>query len=538
MTPFMLADVGRDIVSGAGYGTITAYIDPNNVTVEIKQAFLSTTAEEGAWKIVGSPQATCTPSAASPVGASITLTLSASGWRAEDVGKYVEINGGLVQITGYTSSTVVAGLILREMTSAVGAQAMAWVLNSTVWGGVNGYPRCGTLYQQRLYVAGSPGFPQTVWGSVIGEYFDFLLGVNDDEALSYTIASNEINPILHLVQARGLVALTYGGEFSIRGGNEKPITPTNIQVDSQSNYGCSPVVPARVANELYFVQRANRKVRALAPDRFDSSTYGAPDMSVLSEHVTASGVRDLAYQQEPDSVVYFVRNDGQLATLTVDRDQDVVAWARQVTRGNFESVAAIPAADGERVFAVVARVVNGQTHRYVEMLDSSLLTDSALTGASAGGATVWTGLDHLEGRSVNVKADGVALQDRIVSGGQITIERPAYSIEIGLNYYTTILTLTPEIVGQTGSSQGSAMSINEIVVRLRDTTGCYINRQVVAFSKFGLEVLDKPPPVFTGDKKAGNIGWGQGVAQTLIEQRRPYPLHLLAVFSQFTANDG
>lgn len=536
MIPFMPADVGRYIECGSGRGQITGYTNANTVTVRIDQEFPAIANDAFTWKILGSPQANCTPSVVGPEGTTITLTLSIAGWRAEDVGKYVKINSGLCRITAYTSTTVVSATVERALSSAVASPALAWTLEGTMWGGLNGYPRCGTFSGQRLWVAGSPGFPQTLWGSVIGEYFDFLIGVEDTDAVSYEIASDQPNAIRHLAQSRGLVALTSGGEYSVRGGQEKPITPTNIDIRDQSAYGCTSVAPVRVGNEVLMVQRAGRKIRALAPDKFDTEAYSAPDISVLAEHITESGVVDIAYMAEPDSTVWFCRTDGVLASLTIDRDQEVFAFARQTTMGAVQSIASIPVSDGWRLFAIVRRVVNGQTVSYVEMMEPGLLTDCAVTGTSDAGATVWSGLGHLEGRTVNVKGDGVCLQDRVVTGGQITIERPANAIEIGLNYVTRIRTLKPEISGPNGTSQASSMTIHKVTVRLRDTIGCAINNQPLPFVKLGNEVLDKSPPSFTGDKEIGTIGVQDGI--TYIEQRRPYPLHVLAVITSLTVNAG
>src|SRR3546814_21088199 len=117
------------------------------------------------------------------------------------------------------------------------------------------------------------------------------------------------------------------------------------------------------------------------------------------------------------------------------------------------------------------------------MLDPDLNTDAARNGTREAGATVWTGLDHLEGLTVTVKGDGVALQDRVVTGGQITIERPANAIEVGLGYVTTILTLTPEVSVPVGTEQGANMSIHETSVRLRDTIGCTNNLNQIEFRK-------------------------------------------------------
>src|SRR3546814_4110965 len=97
------------------------------------------------------------------------------------------------------------------------------------------------------------------------------------------------------------------------------------------------------------------------------------------------------------------------------------------------------------------------------MLDPDRNTDAALTGTSEAGATVWTGLDHLEGLTVTVKGDGVALQDRVVTGGQITIERPANAIEVGLGYVTTILTLTPEVSVPVGRSEEHTSELQSLM---------------------------------------------------------------------------
>jgi hypothetical protein len=166
---FLAADVGRDIIAGGGSGTITGYTDAQHVTVTINTPFDDSAYDSGGWTILGTPQTQCTPSAASPVGASCTLTLTLAGWRVEDVGKRVSINGGLVRITGYSSNLAVSGVIEQELSATVGAPAFAWTLQGSMWGGSYGWPRCGTLYQQRLWLAGSPAFPQMVWGSVIGE---------------------------------------------------------------------------------------------------------------------------------------------------------------------------------------------------------------------------------------------------------------------------------------------------------------------------------------------------------------------------------
>lgn len=531
---FMASDVGREIWSGGGIAKITAVVSATVVTVQVITVFPVT--PMASWALKGSPQTTLSPSVVGTVGSVISLTLGAAGWRTDDVGKFVKVNSGLIEINSYSSSTVVSGIVRGANTSTVAAPANAWSLEASVWNDFDGYPSTGTLHEQRLVAAGSPNYPQTIWESRTGEYLNFELGTKDDDAMSFTVSSDQINPITHMAQIKALIALTYGGEFSLTGGVEKPITPTNIQVKNQSVYGCNNVKPVRIGNELYFIQRSDRKLRALAY-KYDSDAYGAPDMSVLSEHATQSGIIDMAYQQEPESILFLVRNDGVIATLTVDRDQDVVGWARQVTDGKFESVASIPTTGGEQMWAIVNRTVNGSTVRYVERFVSGINVDCGISATSGPGATVWTGLGHLEGKTVDIVADGVPMPQQVVTGGQVTISRNAFAVQIGLPYKTRIKTLTPEVQGSTGSAQGNSMRVAEITLRFLETIGCVVNGQPIAFRVLGENVLNQPAQPFTGDHRLENLGWDRGQASITIEQNQPLPFHLLCVIKKMTIND-
>lgn len=535
---FLASDVGREVWSGAGVAKITGVTSPTVATVEVLNAFPSATVST--WSLKGSPQASNALGAATPVGAIVTMTLATDGWRPADVGKFVKINGGLLEITSYSTPTVVSGIIRSAPTSATPSPANAWSLEASVWNAIDGYPGTGTLFEQRLHVAGSPNFPQTIWASKTGESLNFQLGTKDDDATSFTVSSDQINPILHLAQVKTLAALTFGGEFTITGGIEKPITPTNIQVKNQSVYGCNRVRPIRIGNELYFIQRAGRKLRAMGY-KYDADAYGSPDMSVLAEHITQSGVISMAYQQEPESFLFAVRADGVLATLTVDRDQDVIGWARHITDGAFESVASIPVNGGDQVWAVVRRVINGQTVRHIERFVEGCQVDDGIAATSVAGQATWSGLGHLEGKTVDIVADGVVMQPQVVAGGQITLPRDANDVQIGLHFTNRVKTLTPEVQGSTGTAQGNSMRIGEITLRFLNTTGCKVKGQgldqTISFRNLGENVLDQPPPNFSGVRRLENLGWERGEAQLEIIQDQPLPFHLLCVIKKMTIND-
>ncbi len=192
--------------------------------------------------------------------------------------------------------------------------------------GTSNYPKCVSFFEQRLVFAGTINNPQTLWFSKSGDYENFTTGTNDADAMIYTIASNQVNAIESIKATRTLIVMTTGGEFTVTSGaSQDPITPTNLNIRKQSNYGSSGVDAVSVGNSTLFLQRAKRKIRELAYN-FDSDSYVAPDLTILAEHITDSGVVQMDYQQEPFSIIWCVRDDGKLVALTYNRLQDVVAW--------------------------------------------------------------------------------------------------------------------------------------------------------------------------------------------------------------------
>lgn len=535
---FQAADVGRYVTAGPGIAIITGYTSTTVVTVTITVAFSSTALTIEQWVLEGEPVATLTPSGSTTViGGTATLMLSAAGWRSTDVGFHVAINDGLVRITTYTSATAVDGEVIVPLASTVAAPTGAWILNTPSWSGAVGYPRAVTLYQQRLVYAGSRTFPSTIWGSATGFPYDFTIGTGDGDAFAFKISASEVNPIRHVVSRDVLVALTERAEFTIQGGIERPLTPTNVQIKQRSTYGSEGVAPITVRDESLYIQRGGRKVRALKYDA-DSGGYVAPDIAVLAEHITDTGIFSTAYQQEYDSVLWCVRGDGDMATCSLDRDQDVVGWARQSTDGDFLDVCAIPDGDTDQVWCVVLRDIDGLVpteQRYIELFSDDVLLDCAITGTSGGGATVWTGLDHLEGVAVDCLADGVVLGPFIVQSGQIELEDAANDVVIGLPYTSTLILLTPELPG-VGSFQGNPMRSNEIDIRFLETESASVDGNTVTFESVP----------FTGIYRTENTGWSgatvsgvwqRGVNEVTIQQADPLPWHVLSVARKLSVNE-
>jgi len=538
---FTAGDVGKSICADSGVALISTYTSATQVSATTSSDFVSTSYASGGWGITD------------------------SAWRAEDVGKYVRVNGGLCKVLAVDSASSARAVIMTSLEGTVAAPPLAWSLEDSVWSAANGYPRTLTMHEQRLVAGGSTRYPQTIWGSRTAEYLDFTKGTADDEAYSFTIAADEVNPISFLASLRTMVVHTYGGEFSLQGGVEKPITPTNVRIRPESAHGSKGVRPVTVGKESVFVQRAGRKVRAMGY-RYDFDGYACPDLTVLAEHITeGGGIVELAWQQEPDLVLWAVRADGALLSCTLDRDQSVIAWAEHITDGAVESIATIPNGEREEVWMIVRRTVNGASVRYLEMLEetwSPTLPGAAFTGFppapkvvnygytvdcgkafdNVGGATVFS-VPHLIGKEVDIVADGAVQPRQTVSAsGNLTIPRTSYRTLIGLPFRSEIGLLTPEVGTGTGTAQGNSMRTSELTLRFLDTIGAQVydaegNEQVVPFRRFGPDVLDEAPAPFTGNVRIETLGWDRGRSEMTIVQAQPLPMHLLAVVRKFQVND-
>ncbi len=399
------------------------------------------------------------------------------------------------------------------------------------------YPAAVTVFQQRLYFGGTLKDPQKVWGSKISDYVDLTGGTNDDDGVQFTPDSGEFDQIVHLVSTRQLIPLTYSSEYSITGGSTKGITPTNFKISSQTHHGTSDVVPIRIGQEVLFVPRGENKLRAIGYS-VQEDVNVAPDISALAEHLGQDGFKDMTFSQDPDYIAFIVSGNGDLLSLTHIKDFEITGWGKITTDGTFENVETIPNGTIDEPFVIVNRTINGTTKRYIEYIDyvDGAQTQSALFGTSGTPTKNWSGLDHLEGKTVDVKADGFVHPQVTVQGGAITLLNSATEIEVGLPYKTTIELLHPDVALPDGTSQGRTVSTHEVTVRLQDTTGLWINGVVVdQFRNFNDPLGIQVTP-FTGDLKINTLGW-DSPNNLLIEQQIPMPFTLLGVIQKITIND-
>lgn len=559
---FLAADVGRAIAWNGGLALVTAVGSATSATVNIVQAFSATAVTAGQWYMDGSPQATCTPSVDKPVGAAVTLTLDIAGWRQLDVQQFgiVRINGGLVRLTGFTSDTIVSGVILRELAGVVAAPPNSWSLELPAWRTAFGFgnPRTGTVHQQRLICAGTEKFPRTVWGSRIGEQLDFELGTTDDLAFAFTIDGDEAAPIRWVSSSQQLFVMTDGAEYSMRSGIESGLSPTNVRVVPESAHGTAPVRPVFAEGELMMVQRSGRKLRSIAY-RYDFDGFRGPDVLAVAEHLGVSGIVWMTYTAEPEQMLWAVRADGALLSCTIDRAQQpsAIGWAEhRVSDGDVECVQALPDGDRDYLWMIVRRTVNGVTLRTVERIEESwrygfgdtgddygYTVDGGVVFDNGAGQTVFA-VPHLIGKEVAIVADGIALDRQTVPvSGNVTISVASRRTLIGLPITSSVTLLNTEFGTGTGTAQTQAQRTAKLSMRFLDTYGASVTNGkganvVVPFRRFGAGVLDAPPPLLTGWVEVGLLGWNKQDDDVTIVHSDPYPMHLLAVVRHMTVNAG
>ena len=595
---------------------------------------------------------------ATTVGSGRTLTASSSLFASTDVGRQVELGDGWGTITGYTSATEVTWTITE---AATGSGSTTWSLGA--FSDTTGHPSAVSFFEQRLIFSGTNNEPQTLYFSKSGDYENFTAGTDADSAMIYTIASNQVNAIRFLKAQRTLIVGTTGGEYTVTAGSDEAITPSNVTIKKQSSFGSANVDSLAVENAVLFLQRAKRKIRELRYN-FEEDGYSAADLTILNDAVTNTGVNEMEYQQSPDGLVWVVRDDGVLGSMTYQRSENVVAWSRHKVGGKFtectitvsdyaniatatklvftksdgstvtftsttgtagtdefktetnnnttadniytainahadftvenpaaavvtiketspeatgfltvksydttrlattnqshpvvESVASISGSLNEdELWVIVKRTINGSTRRYVEVfsdfdfdetdaevfhfVDSGLAYDGTAT-------TSITGLEHLEGETVSILADGGTHATKKVSSGAITLDRSSKKVKVGLAYNSILQTMRLE--GGAGQYEGTAQSktkrISKVTLRLFETVGAKVgssltNLEIVPFRTTS-DPLDTPVSTFlAGDKTIEFSDDYNTDGFIFIKQDQPLPLSILAIYPELITHDG
>lgn len=241
----------------------------------------------------------------------------------------------------------------------------------------NNYPRVVGFYEDRLAWGSTPEQPQTLWFSKTGDFENLTTGANDDDGLEFTISAGQVNAIRWIAEDQQLQIGTTGATRTLAGaGVDEALTPNSVKGKRHTTYGSTALQPVQTGAVTLFVGKNARRLREFVYS-FDNDRFVAPDLSLLSEHITNTGIKEITYTQDPDSIVWMCLNNGQLIGMTYERDQDVVAWHQHQPGGSYndtaygvvESVTSISTETRDELWLLVKRTVNGSTLRTVEILD-------------------------------------------------------------------------------------------------------------------------------------------------------------------------
>lgn len=488
-----------------------------------------------------------------PIGLTSTLEYSAN----HQVIAVVDSNNVLLDAPWSTAtssspgstSTFVSGNVQQR-----GALSTRWSFGE--WSNAEGWPSDVAFFRERLWWARK----QQVWGSVSADFTDYspkTYGqVTADMAITVTLVSGKINDVQWLAEDRDLVAGTAGGEFAIGElTNGEPLGPSNRRARIMSRFGSRAIPPIKNVEALLFVQRSGLKARETYYD-FGSDGYKSSDTTVLAEHITASGIVQMAFAADPDQVVWSIRADGTLLGFTWNNEQQVRGWHRHPIGGSgiVESIAVMPAAEGDRseLWLVVRRTINGVTKRYVEYLErpyrigdsqaSQFYVDSGLTYTGTATTTI-SGLSHLEGQTVSVLVNGAPHPNVVVASGAITLQITATTAQVGLPCPARYRSMRLEAGAQDGTAQGKTKRIHKCVLRLLHTGGGKygaLNGGPMDYLmlRSSTALMDQPAPLFTGDKV---VPWPDGYntdAYVGFEIDQPVNAVLVAIMPQVVTNDA
>ena len=463
-----------------------------------------------------------------------TSNYEIKAFKASAVGEYiVQSNGfGRARIVEYVSDTSVKAYTETPFFDTATISSGNFFIEhgyEDVWSSTRGWPRSVVFHEGRLYFGGSKSRPSTIWGSRVGDFFNFSKGeALADDSVEATLDTGTFNAIVDIYSGRHLQIFTTGGEFYVPQALDEPITPETLIIKQQSSYGAKPGIRIQnIDGASLFIQRQGRSLQDFEYADV-SNAYTSAKISLLSSHLLKSpgemAVRVSTRTDEGDRLLIVNDDDGSIACYTLLRSQNVIAPSEWTTDGTFLNVGV----DVTDIYVVVKRNVNSADVYYVEVFDSDTLLDCAKTGGAASSVA----MAHLEAESVKIIRDGVVEPDQTVPASPYTItfaQTATTSYQVGLNFTPSIVTLPVEPNLSSGSLRGFKKRIFEVNAEVYETQAMTINNKEVSFRRFGTGILDDDVAEYTGIKTLNGILGYNYNGQITIGQTVPLKMNLLGI---------
>lgn len=411
--------------------------------------------------------------------------------------------------------------------------------------GADNRPGAVGYFEGRRWFAGSNNKPQGLFATRSGTESNMTHSIptQADDAIAVRLTSRQNNTIRHIVPGGDLVLLTSGGEWKVSNGGVGAITPLNLTYHPEDYIGASNVTPVTTASSILYCADRGGRVREL-DFQWQQQGYRSADLSIMAPHLFDSyRLTSMTYSRGPLPFMWATRNDGTLMGLTYVKEHDVAAWHHHDSKtaagaSSFESACATPESAEDVLYAIVRRVINGRTVRYLERkrsrnfggLANAFFVDS---GSTYNGAqtTHISGLWHLEGETVNILADGAVLTPQTVTGGALTLAEPASVVNIGLEIEADLETL-PLALEMQASGQGTQKNVNKVYLRVSNSSGLFIGPDLAHLAEAKTRTTEPygTPPHLISDVISVVISptWNPSGGVSM-RQRNPLPTTVLSM---------
>ena len=458
---------------------------------------------------------------------------------------------GIAEVTTVTDAQNVVANVIETLPST--DATVSW--EEAAFSEYQGYPRSIALFDNRLVFAGTKKKPQAFFYSEINNYDNFLsITTLADAPFFVETLSEDQSSVQWLTTQRELFVGTASveGVLTTRKQDEAQ-SPENLPIvrwNESMGSAHRPALPLR--DSLLTLQRGRTTLNMISYS-LDKDGYTGEEVSLLCPHLFSSGVLQMAHLREPYTGAFTVQEDGTLCHMIYEPKLEVTGWCKYTTQsGNFESIAVLPSAgnestDEDEVWVSVERTINGTTRRHIEHFqvgnttkqnagdaDNMWYLDAAVKTTGSGLTTI-TGLDHLEGETVCVLADGIK-GSYTVSSGSITLSVAADTVIAGLPITSEFEPFDLE----TGESVGKRKQLYQSKLMVWRSLGGSIasdgeEYQDLIYHTAG-ETMDESVPLKDGYSEVFHESSHSRQKYWRIKHDEPYPFTLQAVVQTFTVS--
>jgi hypothetical protein len=446
---------------------------------------------------------------------------------------------GLVKITGYTNATTVTVEIIRPLSSTNFHSSQQWQMSR--FGPNTGYPSKVAFHEGRCFFANVGTEPNLLIGSKSNDITDFENGEGDEGTLTAASALDfkltEVNTIQWLSPSQRLIIGATNGVYSISGTNQLGINPLNPPIFRRiAETPCSNVRPLFMQGTTFYTHSDSKRVGGIIFRQGEFSGFDYRDMTLLSEHLFKDGgIDDWCIQEDH---IWAITTDGQVRTLTYNEELDIRGWSRHTF--NNATVNAIAAINDMDIYFAIGRTINGAGVQYIEQLNEKtrylnkedmVHVDCSFTYDSTATSTI-TGLNHLEGETIDILTDGAAHPQVEVSGGSVNLTSDGSVVQLGIPFESVLHTTAMPIGNRRGSNESRKISSHEVGLKVYNTNGARVlvgssSENEVLFNEN--QVYGEGPDLKTNMIVDGLVSNDVFDLEVIVKSSRALPITLLGV---------